>query len=274
VALLSGTYIQDRRDDPTDATRGIYNTIDVSFANGLWGSQRDFARVLAQNATYYRLSPRVVLARSFQIGLMFATGSLSETELPGSILTVRPISDPDPRIPISERFYSGGANSHRGFPVNQAGPRDPVTGFPIGGGASLVNSVELRFPLIGENIRGVLFHDAGNVYSRPGAISLHTSQRSTTSLPPENLPPRARIRGLGGDPITVYDFDYMVHAVGLGVRYRTPIGPIRFDLAYSLNPPRFVGFEGTRTQLLENAGTVTQQRISHFQFHFSLGQTF
>jgi outer membrane translocation and assembly module TamA len=66
----------------------------------------------------------------------------------------------------------------------------------------------------------------------------------------------------------------MVHAVGLGVRYRTPIGPVRFDLAYSLNPPHFVGFEGTRDQLLENSGTVTRQRIAHFQFHFSLGQTF
>jgi outer membrane protein assembly complex protein YaeT len=271
VALLSGTYIQDRRDDPTDAARGIYNTADVSFANGYWGSQRDFLRLLGQNATYYRLGSRVVLARSLQVGLMFANGSLSE--LAGSGLTVRPISNPDVRIPISERFYSGGANSHRGFPVNQAGPRDPVTGFPIGGGASLVNSIELRFPLIGENIRGVLFHDAGNVYSRPGEISFRTSQRSTTSLSAEILPPRSRTGALREDPITVYDFDYMVHAVGLGVRYRTPIGPIRFDLAYSLNPPRFVGFEGTRDQLLENRGNVSQ-RISHFQFHFSLGQVF
>ncbi len=274
VALLSGTYIQDRRDDPTDASRGIYNTVDVSFANHLWGSQRDFARILAQNATYYRLGSKVVLARSFQIGLMFAHGTLSPDEQAASGLTVRPISNPDERIPISERFYSGGANSLRGFPVNQAGPRDPVTGFPIGGGASLVNSVELRFPLIGENIRGVLFHDAGNVYSTPGDISFRTSQRSRVSLPPEGLPPRSRVLSLLQGPITVYDFDYMVHAVGLGVRYRTPIGPIRFDLAYSLNPPRFVGFEGTRQQLLENRGTVSQQRISHFQFHFSLGQAF
>jgi outer membrane protein assembly complex protein YaeT len=273
VALLSGTYIQDRRDDPTDASRGIYNTADVSIANDFWGSQRDFVRLLGQNATYHRFGSRVVLARSLQIGLMFASGTLSD-ELTGSGLAIRPTSNPDPRIPISERFYSGGANSHRGFPVNQAGPRDPVTGFPIGGGASLVNSVELRFPLIGENIRGVLFHDAGNVYSRPGEIGFRTSQRSRTSLPPENLPPRARSRSLGGDPITVYDFDYMVHAVGLGVRYRTPIGPVRFDLAYGLNPPRFAGFDGTRDQLLENSGSVSQQRISHFQFHFSLGQTF
>jgi outer membrane translocation and assembly module TamA len=274
VGLFSGTYIQDRRDDPTDASRGIYNTADLSFANGYWGSQPNFIRMLGQNATYHRLSPRVVVARSLQIGLMFAAGSRPDSDLPASGLTIRSISNPDVRIPITERFYSGGANSHRGFPVNQAGPRDPLTGFPIGGGATVVNSVELRFPLIGENIRGVLFHDAGNVFSRPGEINFNTSQRSTTSLLPENLPPRARIRAAGADPITVYDFDYMVHAVGLGVRYRTPIGPIRLDLAYSLNPPRFAGFTGTRDELLVNRGTVNEQRISHFQFHFSLGQTF
>ncbi|MEX2302791.1 MAG: POTRA domain-containing protein [Bryobacterales bacterium] len=274
VALFSGTYIQDRRDDPTDASRGIYNTADLGFANGYWGSQPDFVRMLGQNATYHRLSPRVVVARSLQIGLMFAAGSRPDSDLPASGLTIRSISNPDVRIPITERFYSGGANSHRGFPVNQAGPRDPLTGFPIGGGATVVNSVELRFPLIGENIRGVLFHDAGNVFSRPGEINFSTSQRSTTSLLPENLPPRARSRAQGTDPITVYDFDYMVHAVGLGVRYRTPIGPIRLDLAYSLNPPRFAGFTGTRDELLVNRGTVSEQRISHFQFHFSLGQTF
>jgi outer membrane protein assembly complex protein YaeT len=274
VALLSGTYIQDRRDDPTDASRGIYNTVDLSLANGYWGSQPDFIRVLGQNATYHRLSPRVVVARSLQIGLIFATGSRPGAELPASGLALRPISNPDSRIPISERFYSGGANSHRGFPVNQAGPRDPLTGFPIGGGATVVSSVELRFPLIGENIRGVLFHDAGNVFSRPGEINFSTSQRARTSVPAANLPPRSRIRSLAGDEVTVYDFDYMVHAVGMGVRYRTPIGPIRFDLAYSLNPPRFLGFTGTRDDLLGNRGTVNDKRISHFQFHFSLGQTF
>ena len=74
----------------------------------------------------------------------------------------------------------------------------------------------------------------------------------------------------------------MVHAVGFGIRYRTPIGPLRVDLAYSINPPRFFGYKGTREELL-NAGPLpctTQpdrcqvQRISHFQFFFSIGQTF
>ena len=167
-------------------------------------------------------------------------------------------SDPDSRIPLSERFFFGGANSHRGFPINQAGPRDPVTGFPIGGGAVLLNSVELRFPIIGQDIGGVLFHDAGNAYSRPGRISFRAKQ--------EPIMVDGQIAG--------HEFDYMVHAVGFGLRYRTPIGPMRIDLGYSVNPPRFIGFEGTREELLTNRGMLTRQRISHFQFHFSLGQTF
>jgi outer membrane protein assembly factor BamA len=257
VALVSGTYIQDRRDDPTDSTRGIYNTVDLSLASGVWGSEPDFVRLLGQNSTYHRLGSKLVLARTFQLGLMFAGGNFFGGD-PDTPPSMGPFSSPDPRIPLSERYYAGGANSHRGFSVNQAGPRDATTGFPIGGGAQLLNSVELRFPLVGENIGGVLFHDAGNVYSRPGMISLSPHQRSTP-----------------GQETTVFDFDYMVHAVGLGVRYRTPIGPIRLDLAYSINPPRFIGFEGTREQLLRGEGGLrTQQRISHFQFHFSLGQTF
>jgi outer membrane translocation and assembly module TamA len=66
----------------------------------------------------------------------------------------------------------------------------------------------------------------------------------------------------------------MVHAVGLGIRYRLPIGPIRFDVAYGVNSPRFFGFQGTRDELLQGTGRLVNQRISQFQFHFSLGQTF
>jgi outer membrane protein insertion porin family len=180
------------------------------------------------------------------------------------------ISDKE-SIPLPERFFGGGADSLRAFPYNQAGPRDvgtPLvpggpasqpTGFPLGGNALFFNNVELRFPFIGENIQGVIFHDMGNVFSTLSNMSLRFNQRN------------------------VQDFDYTVHAVGFGVRYRTPIGPIRGDLAYSINPPSFVGFKGTPLQLLQcnpNAPnppgycTGVQQNISHFQFFFSIGQTF
>jgi outer membrane protein assembly factor BamA len=256
AALISGTYIQDRRDDPTDATRGIFNTVDLSFASGYWGSQPDFFRFFGQNSTYHRLSRRLVLARTFQLGLLAPWGELPSAEDP--MVEAGPFASPDPRIPLSERFFAGGANSHRGFPFNQAGPRDPVTGFPLGGGAELLNSVELRFPLIGENIGGVLFHDAGNVFSTPSDIAFRFGQRSVELE----------------DGQKTFDYDYLVQAVGFGLRYRTPIGPVRIDLGYSINPPRFIGFSGTREQLLAGQGEVREQAISHFQFHFSLGQTF
>ena len=268
VGLLSGTYIQDRRDDPTDSTRGLFNSVDLGFASGVWGSEPDFFRILGQNSTYHRLgNTRIVLARTLQMGLMLPTGTFGSSTTgtepdcdpdPDRCLRLLGFSTPDRRIPLSERFFSGGANAHRGFPFNQAGPRDPTTGFPIGGGAQFLNSVELRFPLRWQDIGGVLFHDAGNVYSRPQNISFRSTQE-----------PILKDGKLDG-----YNFDYMVHAVGLGVRYRTPIGPVRLDVAYSINPPRLIGFEGTREELLRGAGMVTSQRISQFQFHFSLGQTF
>ena len=254
AALVSGTLIQDRRDDPTDSTRGIFNTVDISFASGKWGSQPDFFRFLGQNSTYHRVTRKVVVARTIQLGLMSPWGDNHLLDPTASAFG----STPDPRIPISERFFAGGANSHRGFPVNQAGPRDPTTGFPIGGGAQFLNSVELRFPLVGRNLGGVLFHDAGNVYSELGDIAARSEQRRATAP----------------DGTQQFEFDYMVHAVGMGVRYRTPIGPVRFDLAYSVNPPRFIGFAGTRQELLEGRGALREQGISHVQFHFSLGQTF
>ena len=66
----------------------------------------------------------------------------------------------------------------------------------------------------------------------------------------------------------------MVQGVGFGIRYKTPIGPIRVDFSLSPNSPRFFGFQGTFDQLLAGQGTATNQRINIFQFHFSLGQTF
>jgi outer membrane protein assembly factor BamA len=71
--------------------------------------------------------------------------------------------------------------------------------------------------------------------------------------------------------------------VGFGIRYRTPIGPFRIDLAYSVNPPTFRGFKADNQQDLINAGVApcvtypakcVLQSISHFQYSFSIGQTF
>ncbi len=238
VGLLSTTFIQDRRDDPLDARRGVYNTVDLGVSTKAFGSQSSFGRALVRNATYHRISRDLTFARTTTFGVIDRFGGL-------------------PEIPLPERFFSGGSTSHRGFPDNQAGPRDMTTGFPLGGTALLLNSLELRFPLIGDNLTGVFFHDAGNLYASVRDISFRVRQRDLA------------------------DFNYMVHAAGFGIRYRTPVGPIRVDLALSPNSPRFRGFQGSREDLLTCApptGPVTcttvNQRINVFQFHFSLGQAF
>ncbi len=241
VGIAEIDLIQDRRDDPLDPHTGIYNTINVGLATKYFGSQTSFARILGRNATYYRLGEKIVLARETQVGLQPAFSIPANSEA----------GDP---IPLAERFFGGGGNTQRGFPENQAGPRDLLTGFPLGGSALFFNNTELRFPLYGSNINGVLFEDAGNIYSSLGSISFRVDQRDAG------------------------DFDYMVHAVGFGVRYRTPIGPLRLDIAYSINPPKYNGFPGNYAQLVtcSAAGTcqAALQSISHFQFFFSIGQAF
>ena len=251
TALISGTYIQDRRDDPTDSTRGLFNSVDLSFASKYWGSEPDFARVFSQNSTYYSLTKRVVLARTTQLGFFLPWGKTPTLDPAEGTETDTPFGVPDSRIPLVERFFGGGPSANRGFSINEAGPRSLTRGGPIGGGALFLNSVELRFPVMGDSTSGVLFHDAGNVFSRLSNLSFD--------------PRQAVAKNDQGDDAV--DFDYMVHALGLGLRYRTPIGPIRVDVGYSINPPRYYTDPGEGI-------ARTQQRLSHVQFHFSLGQTF
>ena len=246
VAAWGGSHIFDRRDDPAEPHHGLYNTVDFSFVTSLLGPTERFTRLVWKNSTYHRVSRQVTFARSTTVGVITGIGGTKP-----------------PDIPLPERLYGGGATTLRGFPENQAGPRDQLTGFPLGGSASLFNNFELRFPLLGENVGGVLFHDMGNVYSSLTDISFRYRQPTSTIF-----------NEAKETYDTVYGFNYTVQSAGLGIRYRTPIGPLRFDVAYSPNGPRFRGLEGTLDQILVGNGQPTVQRISHFQFFFSIGQTF
>jgi outer membrane protein insertion porin family len=236
VGFLGVNLVQDRRDDPSDAHHGIYNSLDVGLASHPFGGTINFMRFLGRNSYYKMLGADLVLASNTEFGIIrpFRTGGIASTNY----------------VPLPERFFGGGDSTMRGFPMNQAGPRDLDTGFPLGGNALLFHSTELRFPFIGDNIQGVIFHDMGNVYSRLGSVSFRVHQNN------------------------LKDFDYMVHAAGFGIRYRTPVGPVRVDLAYSINPPTFNGLQGTYQQLLFGGATPTVQNVSHFQFFFSIGQAF
>lgn len=228
---VSSSVIHDRRDDPVETHRGYYNTLDFGYAPHFAASTTNYTRVVARNSSYHPLNREVTFARSASFGWLYN-------------LSGQP-------VPLPENFYAGGASTHRGFPDNQAGPRDLVTGFPIGGQAFLLFQNELRFPLIGTNIGAVLFHDMGNVYSTLNDISFRYHQRDRQ------------------------DFNYMVHSVGLGFRIKTPVGPVRLDLGYAPNSPRFVGFDGSRDDLIAGRGRYNvPQRVSPLQWHFSIGQTF
>jgi outer membrane protein insertion porin family len=229
AGLVSMSFVQDRRDDPANSHRGYLNTLDIGEAWSAFGSATGYTRVVLRNSSYYPLGRDVVLAQTSQFGFISGTPQY---------------------IPLAERFYSGGPSTNRAFPDNQAGPRDPTTGFPVGGDAFLFHSTELRFPLIGDNVGGVLFHDIGNVYDNINDLSFRFRQRN------------------------ILDFNYAVNSFGFGIRYRTPVGPIRLDFSLSPDSPRFFGYSGTLEQLLAGQTNPVNQRISIFQFHFALGQTF
>jgi outer membrane protein insertion porin family len=106
----------------------------------------------------------------------------------------------DTSIPISERFFAGGGSSLRGFDTDFAGPLDPVTNKPVGGNALVIGNLELRVPLL-RSVRLAGFYDTGNVFRELSQVSL----------------------------------DGFSHTVGIGIRLKTPFGPLRADYGFNLN---------------------------------------
>jgi outer membrane protein insertion porin family len=219
---------------------------------------------MVQNSTYTPFRKRFVLARLTRIGVQepFGTGDAAT-------------------VPLPERFYAGGAQSHRGFALNQAGPRDLFTGFPVGGNALLLNQIELRLapfsmPFVGENLNFVLFHDAGNVFT--------SGQDMVRSLARWYQPRREACFSEANR--LQCGFNYMSQAFGLGARYKTPVGPVRLDLSYNPNPPSFPYFvqcpstaptgshAGPCATLPPSSLIFQSGTLRHFNIFFSIGQTF
>jgi outer membrane protein assembly complex protein YaeT len=273
------SYIRNRRDNDLETTRGNYTTVDGSVADSHFGSEADFSRILIQYSTYHAFGKRrpagkkFVFARSTRIGIETAFGNTlilpPGQACPHPTQTICPGISP---IPLPERFLSGGGNSHRGFGLNQAGPRDPVSGFPLGGSALFLNNLELRLPpptlpFVRDNLSFAIFHDAGNVFVN-GHDMLHNLLRWSQKNPQSCLVPQTQPGQC--------DYSYISHAIGVGVRYKTPIGPVRFDFGYNLNPPAFPSLQTVPNAI--NPGQATTvfvpQHASHFNVYFSIGQTF
>jgi len=197
LSTLSSTLIRDTRDKPLDAHRGVFATLDLRITPAPLGSSATFAKLFGQYA-YYKPFHSVVFANSVRLGLA--------KSLDGSF------------VPTSQLYFSGGGTSLRGFPIDEAGPQRIVpfcnvlqnqTGcvnitVPLGGRQLFIFNSEARFPLgIAKNLGGVVFYDGGNVYS---AINLTNFANNYTNT------------------------------IGIGLRYSTPIGPVRIDLGRNLSP--------------------------------------
>ena len=287
------TFIHDRRDNPLESTKGDYFTLDAFLASSIFGSRSDtsteslptnFGRGLGQYSTYYAFGPKgkknrqFVFARSTSIGLQ--QPFRGTRVLPPGSCPLNSAGEPTctdiATIPLPEQFFAGGGNSHRGFGLNQAGPRDPSSGFPVGGTALFVNNLELRFPpvslpLLGDGFGFAVFHDMGNVFTAPHDMVkglLHWHQASTQWC--------LATRTLTSPECTEFNnkgYDYTSHAVGVGVRYKTPIGPLRFDFGYNLNPTQYfqlVPVPGSNPSV----STLETQHLRHFNVFFSIGQPF
>jgi len=268
VGIPSFSYIRNKRDNDLESTKGNYTTIDGGVAHSYFGSETDFGRGLIQNSTYHSFGKnraterKFVLARSTRIGVEIPFGNTFMPQ-PGGACP-EPVSGQPACLPLAERFFSGGGNSHRGFGLNQAGPRDPVTGFPLGGTALFVNNLELRtppptLPFFQDNISFAIFHDAGNVFTAAHDMFhnlLHWSQKNPQLCLQEAT-------------ATQCNYNYISHAIGIGVRYKTPVGPVRFDFGYNLNPPAFPA-----QKTVNNVSVFAPEHASHFNVFFSIGQTF
>jgi outer membrane protein insertion porin family/translocation and assembly module TamA len=140
--------------------------------------------------------------------------------------SIRAVGNDQTNIPFAKKFFLGGATSVRGWGRYEISPLGGDSGLPIGGDSMLAFSAELRAGLRG-NLGGVLFVDAGNVWPGPWEMK----------------------------------FSDLRYAVGPGLRYQTPIGPVRFDVGYQLNP-----IPG----LLVNGAPQSRR----WRIHFSIGQAF
>ena len=227
----------DMRDHPLNTRSGWYASLSLQQGRDWLGSWTHYDRALAEVRYFQPLPWKWVLALRVQGGAL-----LPKQAAPGESQTLSP---------IMERFYAGGANSVRGYnyqrlaPLQQVStpgqaqrPLDQLTEedtLPIGGDALLEGSAELRIPVVGD-LGLALFVDAGNV------------ARFAREDVGELLQPNV--------------------AVGAGLRYMTPFGPVRFDAGWLAvkNEPCVVTADGGCTQA--DLGT------SPFALHFTIGEAF
>jgi outer membrane protein insertion porin family len=231
LSMFSGSFIRDSRDDLADTSRGTLLTVTSDLAARVVGSEVGFVKTYVETFAFHRLptARRAILAFGFRVGA--ANGFPTEVTLTDS--SGQPVLGPDglplvtvtDALPISQRFFAGGDTTVRGFALDRLGDESTISpsGFPTGGNGVIILNGEMRVNVTGP-LQAVGFVDAGNVVARVSDLNLG------------NVRPTA----------------------GLGVRFRSPVGPIRLDLGFKLD----------RRELAP--GRLERRSI----WHVSLGQAF
>ncbi|HET7219490.1 MAG TPA: POTRA domain-containing protein [Vicinamibacterales bacterium] len=198
---FSGALARDTRDDVLEPSRGMFVSGEGTVAARALGSQVGFMKTYLQAFAFRPLgSPKLVLATRAAVGL--ADGFEREVPLPDADGNPLPESVSIEDLPASERFFAGGDTTIRGYALDSVGAPETISanGYPTGGNAVLLLNGELRFPVWRE-VGAVVFVDGGNVFRR----------------------------------VTEFDFGELRGSVGFGLRYRSPVGPIRVDLGFKMD---------------------------------------
>jgi len=182
TSSLKLTLRRDTRDLIFNTTKGSLNSLSVEYAGGPLGGTNYFTRYGISSGWYIPL---------FWGTTFFANGKWG-------YITRNPGGD----LPLYEKFYLGGINSIRGFKYSSISPRDPNTGQQIGGEQMIQFNFEFIFPLMAKaGLKGVLFYDMGNVFTKEEGLNLGNLRKSA----------------------------------GLGIRWYSPIGPLRLEWGYVLD---------------------------------------
>ncbi|HVJ27881.1 MAG TPA: POTRA domain-containing protein [Vicinamibacterales bacterium] len=200
LSAVGSSIARDTRDDALEPTRGYFMSAEASLASRFLGGQVGFVRSYLQAQGYRSLSASrgLVLASRIAIGLADGLPREVTTTGPSGVPITQTIED----LPASERFFAGGDTTVRGFPLDSLGTARTLTpaGFPRGGNGLVLLNAELRFPVWGK-LAGGVFVDAGNVFER--VTQIEVGELRTTA--------------------------------GFGLRYRSPVGPLRLDVGFKLD---------------------------------------
>ena len=222
LSTLSASAVFSTRDDAFDPTRGVLIAVDTTVAPRAIGSEVGFVKGTWQSYFYKKVPwlPGAVFAGGARLGLAFGF-PVSAVDANGQPIVI------EQELPASERFFAGGDTSVRGFALDQLGASDVIdqNGVSNGGNGLVIFNAELRFPVWqAHSLGGAVFIDTGNVFAKVSGIDL-------------------------GD---------LRSGVGFGIRWKSPVGPLRLDFAWKLRPITY--------------GNGTRE--SGFAWYITIGQAF